>query len=111
MGNNRAAWPGQRGFQHYYGIHNYVDSYFKVLENCEVFDDGRMVIPASKYPSSDTTSAHEWYTTDVFTDKAIQYMDDALDQGKPFFQYVATTSNSPLRYYKKYQRRLISSDQ
>ena len=107
VGNNRDAWPGNRGFQHYYGIHNYVDSYLNVLEQCEVYEDGMMVIPATHMPSADTVTSKEWYTTDVFTDKAIRYIDQAVSQRKPFFQYLAFNSphwpleahNEDIQYY------------
>jgi arylsulfatase A-like enzyme len=88
-GNLRVAWPENRGFQRFFGIHNYVDSYFKVLGNCEVFEDGKILIPETEFPQLGGDPAREWYTTDVFTNKAIQFMDEALEQDKPFFQYVA----------------------
>jgi arylsulfatase len=107
VGNNRDAWPGNRGFQHYYGIHNYVDSYLNVLDQCEVYEDGKMVIPATHMPSADTVTSKEWYTTDVFTDKAIRYIDQAVRQKMPFFQYLAFNSphwpleahNDDIQYY------------
>lgn len=112
VGNNREAWPDQRGFDHYYGIHNYVDSYFKVLDNCEVFEDGKMVIAATLYPSEDTITSNEWYTTDVFTDKAMLYMGEALDQGQPFFQYLAFNApHWPLEAHDSYIERHLNDYQ
>lgn len=89
-GTLRKSWPENRGFQHFYGIHNWVDSYFKVLEDCEIFENGSVVIPETTDPGTyDTGAGREWYTTDVFTNKAIEQISEALDRGKPFFQYVA----------------------
>jgi len=88
-GKLRSAWPENRGFQRFFGIHNYVDSYFKVLNNCEVFEDGEIVIPEEDYPDLYAEDGKEWYTTDVFTSRAIGFIDEALAEGKPFFQYVA----------------------
>ena len=88
-GNLRSAWPENRGFQRFFGIHNYVDSYFKVLNNCEVFEDGEIVIPQKDNPDLYAEDGKEWYTTDVFTSRAMGYIDEALADGKPFFQYVA----------------------
>ena len=85
----RKAWPENRGFQRYFGIHHWVDSYFNVLDDCEVFEDGKIVIPASRNPVLYAENDKEWYTTDVFTTVAIEYIDEALKSGKPFFQYVA----------------------
>jgi len=85
----RKSWPENRGFQRYFGIHHWVDSYFNVLDDCEVFEDGEIVIPASRNPVLYAENGKEWYTTDVFTTVAIEYIDEALKSGKPFFQYVA----------------------
>ncbi len=85
----REAWPENRGFQHFFGIHHWVDSYFTVLNDCEIFEDGVMRIPETEHPALYGEEGREWYTTDVFTSKAISYMGEALEEGKPFFQYVA----------------------
>ncbi|MFO7756671.1 MAG: arylsulfatase [Bacteroidales bacterium] len=85
----RKSWPENRGFQRFFGIHHWVDSYFKVLQDCEVFEDGEIVIPATDNPRLYSENGKEWYTTDVFTTKAIEYIDEALETDKPFFQYVA----------------------
>ena len=34
----------------------------------------------------------DWYSTDVFTDYSIRYIDQALDEKKPFFLYLAHTA-------------------
>ena len=85
----RQSWPENRGFQNFFGIHHWVDSYFKVLYDCEIFEDGKMVISETEKPELYAENGLEWYTTDVFTNKAIEYMNKALNSGKPFFQYVA----------------------
>ncbi len=86
----RKSWPENRGFQRFYGIHHWVDSYFNILQNCEIFENGEIVIPATRTPKEyEPETKGEWYTTDAFTDKAIQFMGEALDSGQPFFQYVA----------------------
>ena len=90
-GTVKKSWPGNRGFQQSYVIHNWVDSYFKVLEGCEIFKNGKVVIPATKDPGNyePQPDGKEWYTTDVFTSKAIEHIDLALAEGKPFFEYLA----------------------
>ena len=92
VGTPREAWAETRGFKRFFGTHNYIDSYFKVLYNCEVFEDGKVVIPKEDYPELLAEEGKEWYTTDVFTTKALSYIDEALESGKPFFQYVAYNS-------------------
>ena len=88
-GADRKTWPENRGFQRFFGIHHWVDSFFKVLFDCEVFEDGEMVIPKSDNPQLYAEPGKEWYTTDVFTTKAIDYIDQADEADMPFFVYVA----------------------
>ena len=90
-GTVRSSWPENRGFQKSYCIHNWVDSYFKVLETCEVYENGKVFIPATENPGEYEPQADgkEWYTTDVFTNKAIEHIDVALAEGKPFLEYLA----------------------
>lgn len=83
------SWPENRGFQRFYGIHHWVDSYFTVLDDCEVYENGEMVIPPTETPHRDAIEGKAWYTTEVFTNKALEYMSEADAEGKPFFQYVA----------------------
>jgi arylsulfatase len=85
----RSSWPENRGFDRYFGIHHWVDSYFKVLDDCEIFENGKIVIQATPEPLLYAEEGKEWYTTDVFTSRAISQMDEALQSGKPFFEYVA----------------------
>ena len=91
-GHNRESWPENRGFQNFWGIHNYIDSYLKVLNDCEVFENGKIVINQNDYPTLGATPNTEWYTTDVFTNKAIESIDRAVGERKPFFQYLAFNS-------------------
>lgn len=85
----RKAWPENRGFQRFFGIHHWVDSYFTVLNDSEIFEDGEMVIPKTDTPELYAEEGKEWYTTDVFTTKAIEFIDEAVSAQKPFFQYLA----------------------
>jgi len=89
LGTVRHSWPSERGFQEVWGIHNWVDSYFKVLENCDVFKNGELIIPATETPQRGAREGEEWYTTDVFTTKALKQIDKALDEDRPFFSYLA----------------------
>lgn len=54
-----------------------------------------------------------WYSTDAFTDRAMQEIDSAVEQGKPFFTYLAynaahTPAQAPRenveKYYERYRR-------
>ncbi|MFC0875607.1 arylsulfatase [Saccharicrinis sp. FJH2] len=89
IGSLKKAWPENRGFQKFFGIHHWIDSYYGVLDDSEIYEDGRMVIPVTDNPELYAENGKEWYTTDVFTTKAMEYMDEAQAEGKPFFQYLA----------------------
>ncbi len=90
-GTVKSSWPENRGFQKSYCIHNWVDSYFKVLKTCEVYENGEVLISATANPGEvePLPNGKEWYTTDVFTSKAIEHIDQAIQEGKPFFEYLA----------------------
>lgn len=46
--------------------------------------------------------ADGWYATDAFTDDAIAQIDQAVEQGKPFFTYLAYNApHSPLHAYEE----------
>jgi arylsulfatase A-like enzyme len=96
VGHTKGKWPTDRGFDRFYGIHIHVDSFFKVLPNCPVYHDDKLVIPATEDPPNTLHPDEEWYTTDVFTDWALKFLDEA-DKKKPFFLYVAhNTPHWPL---------------
>lgn len=90
-GTLKPSWPENRGFQKSYCIHNWVDSYFKVLKTCEVYENGKVFIPETADPGDydPQPGNKEWYTTDVFARKAMEHIDQAIDEGKPFFEYLA----------------------
>ena len=84
------ARPEVRGFEHVTGIYPHIDSYWKILPGCEVHRDREMIIPAGENPVNPYRPGEEFYTTDFFTDAAIDYIDQAAaDETKPFLLYVA----------------------
>lgn len=89
VGHRKGQWPSDRGFEHFYGIHIHVDSYFKVLRGCPVYHNADLVIPPTADPPNSLHPEREWYTTDVFTDWALQFLDQTAPAEKPFFLYVA----------------------
>jgi len=70
-------WPTGRGFDRFYGEHRYVDDYFKPTH--QLYLDGETVEPRGR----------DWYSTDAYTDYALQFMEGAQAAGDPFFMYVA----------------------
>ncbi|MEM8670371.1 MAG: arylsulfatase [Planctomycetota bacterium] len=93
VGHKRGQWPTDRGFEHFYGIHIHVDSYFKVLPGCPVYHNDQLTIPPTTKPDNQLHPEQEWYTTDVFTDWSLKFLDDATNDDRPFFLY--TAYNSP----------------
>jgi len=84
-GNKPDSRPEVRGFNRFTGIYSHIDSYWKVLKTCDIYRDGKMFIPAGQNPVNPYNLTQEFYTTDFFTDTAIDYIDRALqDKSKPF---------------------------
>ena len=92
VGHAPGQWPTDRGFARFYGIHIHVDSYFKVLSGCPVYRNAARAIPATADPPNTLHPDRQWYTTDVFTDWALKFLDETPGDGKPFFLYVAYNS-------------------
>ena len=89
VGHTKGVLPSDRGFDRFYGIHKHVDSYFKVLKGCSVYMDDAEVIPATADPPNRLHPQQEWYTTNVFTDHALEFLDEAAKGDQPFFLYLA----------------------
>lgn len=82
--------PTARGFQKFYGTRGFIDSYYTVVPRTEIYLDDQMVIPVSESPVNHLKPDEEWYTTDVFTDYALHFIDEVREQDEePFFLYLA----------------------
>jgi len=80
--HGKEKWPRQRGFDRYYGCIAGATSYFKPSGDRGVTLENEP-LPAPTDP--------KYYTTDAFTDYAIQFLDEQPD-GDPFFLYLAFTA-------------------
>ena len=91
LGTEPEQSPVARGFDRFYGTRNFIDSYFTVLRNCQVYLDDKEVLSATENPVNHLYPEQEWYTTDVFTDYALHFMDESFDKhpDKPLFLYIA----------------------
>ena len=91
LGTEPKQSPIARGFDRFYGTRNFIDSYFTVLEHCPVFLDNKIVLPGTETPVNHLYPDQEWYTTDVFTDYALHFMDEAFKKhsNQPIFLYIA----------------------
>ncbi|MFA6544908.1 MAG: arylsulfatase, partial [Limisphaerales bacterium] len=87
LGQQHGTPPWERGFQRT-ATTQFGELYFpkeRSREACKwVYLDGRKVASASP-----EVGAGEWYSTFMFTDWALKFLDDAKAQNKPFFQYFA----------------------
>jgi len=80
VGSLREHWPLHRGFDRYYGIPDGGGVYFYPCK----FRKRHYVLN-----NEDFTPPDNWYSTDAFTDNALNFLDEAAGKNKPFFLYVA----------------------
>ena len=89
--------PEHRGFDRSTVVRTHIDSYWKVLSGCDIYQDGKLLIPGDNDNTTLKNPYHpdkDFYTTEYFTDVALEYIDDALqEEDKPFFLYL--TYNAP----------------
>ena len=80
VGDKRDKWPDHRGFRHFYGTPTGGGIYFypSKFYNRPVFKNGVKQTPDSS-----------WYSTDGFTDFAVNFIKQNRDKSMPFFMYVA----------------------
>lgn len=82
--------PTARGFQHFYGTRGYIDSYYTIVPRTEVYLNNQLVLPVTETPVHHLDPEKEWYTTDVFTDYAIHFVEEIRKgDDEPFFLYLA----------------------
>ncbi|MCU4164432.1 arylsulfatase [Carboxylicivirga caseinilyticus] len=97
--SDSTKWPLQRGFDKFYGCIVGATNFFKPQ------------YPRGIVYMNDTISINDenYYTTDAFTDNAIQFIDESeKESGKPFFLYLAYTAphwplNAPKEIVEKYK--------
>ena len=88
-GHELHSRPEVRGFDRFTGIYPHIDSYWKVLPGCDIYRDRKLFIPADENPVNPYRPAEEFYTTDFFTDNAIDYIDQAFEkEASPFLLHV-----------------------
>ena len=75
----QSMWPLQRGFDRFYGLTGGASSFFRP----KGLYDGNELLPVPNDP--------DYYTTDAFTDHALQFIDETPDN-TPFFLYLAYTA-------------------
>lgn len=87
--NAKDQWPLQRGFDKFYGCLSGATRFFYPTGDRGITLGNEPVEPLT------STTKEEFYTTDAFTDYAIQFMDEHLEEkleDSPFFLYLAYTA-------------------
>lgn len=82
VGEDRADWPLQRGFERYFGLISGANSYFEILPGRKIVSQNNVI---EKLPDN-------FYLTDAITDSAAAYIRTGLSEKKPFFLYLAYTA-------------------
>lgn len=105
LGTDSMANPHQRGFDH---------SFVNLGNSGNHYNNQGIFVQRPKSAYTENGKVATWedgnYSTDFFTDKLIQYIDQHQSDGKPFFAFAAYTSpHWPLqvdeKYWKKYEGR------
>jgi len=82
VGEKRPHWPRDRGFDRYFGLISGGSNFFRL-------DPGRqMALDDEPW----TPPALGFYMTDAFTDRALEFVDEAAKLGTPWFLYLAYTA-------------------
>ena len=82
VGTPPDKWPRQRGFDRFYGSET-GGFYYRPYAARKVINDDTPVYTSTNLPPAD------WYSTDAWTDNAIQFVGEAVAAKKPFFLYLA----------------------
>lgn len=82
VGSAPGQWPLDRGFDRFWGTPSGGGVYFK--ETLEIRKEVFFVRGAERVEPPD-----DFYVTDAFTDRAMEFLDEAVTQRRPFFLYFA----------------------
>ncbi|MEM7392875.1 MAG: sulfatase-like hydrolase/transferase, partial [Verrucomicrobiota bacterium] len=87
LGDKKTSWwPLGRGFDRFYGCPQGGGFYFRPSSfrlNREIVRGTDVLYNRQKDPPEG------WYATDAFTDEGLKYVEEAVDDKKPFFWYLA----------------------
>ena len=83
------AHPEKHGWQKFTGIYSHIDSYWNLLKGSPIHRDGELFIPAAFEPKNPYRPDDDFYTTDFFTDAAVDYINQATEvDDKPFLLHL-----------------------
>ena len=95
--NDQNCWPMQRGFEKYYGVVPGASNFFYPSHPRGI------VLGNEKITTPESTTDRRFYTTDAYTDYAINFIEqEKSDKDRPFFLYLAyTCPHWPLHAHKE----------
>ena len=111
--------PENRGFDSSTVVRTHIDSYWKVLSGCDVYQDGKTIIPGDNENTNlknPYQPEKDFYTTEYFTDVGLEFVDDAIKKkDQPFFLYLAYNVphfplEAPDKTIQKYESKFGDSD-
>ena len=82
VGSRQGQWPLDRGFDRYFGTPSGGGVYFK--KSLEIRTNVFFTLGNERIETPD-----DLYVTETFTDYAIEFVDEAVKDSKPFFLYLA----------------------
>lgn len=110
---NANARPERHGWQKFTGVYSHIDSYWNLLRGSPIHRDGELWIPAAQEPTNPYRPKEDFYTTDFFTDVAIDYLDQALENpDRPFLLHLCYNAphfplETPDELIAKYKGRYL----
>lgn len=111
LGSARPHWPIDRGFSRMFSSPNGGGYYFRPFEtaNRPVYLNENLVdLDAWE---NEYNGGAPFYSTDAFTTMGIEFIDEALQQDKPFFLYLAYIApHFPLQAYKADVDKYLNND-
>ena len=105
VGSKLGERPLQRGFDRFYGVSEGGGFYYKLKKGRTIRLGDEVVGSFPDKPLPD-----DFYSTDAWTSYGIQFIDEALEQQKPFFLYLAHNAphfplEAPLPLVEKHRGR------
>ena len=95
MGQQNGTPPWERGFMRSLNS-RYGEVYFP--EEADRPGTENLYLNGKEIPKSDPMFGKDWYSTDLFTDWGLKFIDEAQAEKKPFFLYIAQgAAHFPLR--------------
>ncbi|MEJ2883179.1 arylsulfatase [Pedobacter sp. GR22-6] len=83
VGQDKAHWPLQRGFDRYFGLIDGASSYFDTFPY-RANQKLTMALDQEEFKPD-----QPYYATDAYTDYALKFLEENRASGKPFFLYLA----------------------